>query len=301
MGRAGDDETTTTGPIHEASELRTAASDEAIVVVLHPPGANPGRRYALTREEHHVGRRVDLDVPIDLDSVSRRHARFVQVLGEWFIEDLSSTNGTFVNDEKVFERRRLRDGDIIRFGEGVVKFLTGANIEHAYHEEIYRLSILDGLTGIHNKRFFAEFVEREVARTVRHGPPLSLALFDIDHFKIVNDTHGHLAGDSVLQSLARRLKPRIRREDLLARIGGEEFACVLPETEAMGAVAFAEQLRALTEADPFTYESEIIKITISLGVATMEPGAEIDAQELIRRADEKLYAAKNAGRNRVVG
>jgi diguanylate cyclase (GGDEF)-like protein len=301
MGRAGDDETTTTGPIHESTELRrSASSGEAIVVVLHPPGANPGRRYALVREEHYVGRRVDLDVPIDLDSVSRRHAKFFQVLGEWFVEDLSSTNGTFVNDERVAERRRLRDADIIRFGEGVVKFLTGSNIEHAYHEEIYRLSILDGLTGIHNKRFFTEFVEREVARTVRHGPPLSLALFDIDHFKKVNDTHGHLAGDSVLQSLARRLKPRIRREDLLARIGGEEFACVLPETEAIGAVAFAEQLRAITESDPFAYEGEIIPITISLGVATLESGTELDAQELIRRADEKLYAAKNAGRNRVV-
>src|SRR5436190_19235078 len=200
-------------------------SGEAIVVVLHPAGANPGRRHTLTRAEHFVGRRSDLDLHIDVDSVSRRHARLVRTDEDWWVEDLGSTNGTFVNDDPV-DKRKLEDGDIVRFGEAVVKFLTGTNIERAYHEEVYRLSILDGLTSVHNKRFFDQVLEREVARSQRHGGSLALVLFDIDHFKDINDTYGHLAGDTILVLLCRRIRPRIRREDVLARIGGEEFACL---------------------------------------------------------------------------
>jgi two-component system, cell cycle response regulator len=296
-----DDETTTTGPIFEAMDpaTRRTLGGEAIVVVLYPPDANPGRRFALSRTDHQVGRRPDLDVPIELDSVSRRHARFVKDGESWVIEDLGSTNGTYVNDERV-EKRQLRDGDIVRFGEGVVKFLAGSNIERAYHEEIYRLSILDGLTGIHNKRFFNEFLDKEVARAYRHGGTVSLVLFDIDHFKRVNDTFGHLAGDAVLQALARRLRQRIRKEDLIARVGGEEFACILPDTKLPGALMFAEQLRSITEKEAFTVEGGDLQVTISLGVAELNPTeAKIEAQELVKRADEKLYAAKRSGRNKV--
>jgi diguanylate cyclase (GGDEF)-like protein len=288
-----------------------------MVVVLHPANANPGRRHTLSRAEHVVGRRTDLDLHLDVDSVSRRHARFVRAGEDWWVEDLASTNGTFVNDEPI-ERRKLDDGDIVRFGEAVVKFLAGTNIERAYHEEIYRLSILDGLTAVHNKRFFEEVLEREVARTQRHGGAVALVLFDIDHFKKVNDTYGHLAGDTILVTLCRRLKPRIRREDVLARIGGEEFACLLSETGTEGAVAFAEDVRELVAKEPFICDGEPVSVTISLGVAifeedhpivrtgggldvdpTRQPGPLKEATELLRRADEKLYEAKRGGRNRV--
>jgi diguanylate cyclase (GGDEF)-like protein len=310
-----DDETTLTGPIDAGGVPRAQATGgEAMVVVLHPAGANPGRRHTLTRAEHVVGRRTDLDLHLDVDSVSRRHARFVRTDDEWWVEDMASTNGTFVNDEPV-QRRRLDDGDIVRFGEAVVKFLAGTNIERAYHDEIYRLSILDGLTAVHNKRFFEEVLEREVARSQRHGGAVALVLFDIDHFKRVNDTHGHLAGDTILVTLCRRLKPRIRREDVLARIGGEEFACLLSETTADGAVAFAEDVRELVAREPFVCEGVPVTVTISLGVAVYAaqaplhrstdsspgslPGPLREATDLLRRADEKLYEAKNGGRNRV--
>jgi two-component system, cell cycle response regulator len=233
---------------------------------------------------------------------------------DWWVEDLGSTNGTFVNDDPV-ERRKLEDGDIVRFGEAVVKFLTGTNIERAYHEEVYRLSILDGLTAVHNKRFFDEVLEREVARSQRHGGSLALVLFDIDHFKDINDTYGHLAGDTILVLLCRRVRPRIRREDVLARIGGEEFACLLTETTRAGAVGFAEDIRQLIDREPFVCDGTLIKVTVSLGVAAFEPpppslrpplddtratAASLkDALDLVRRADERLYAAKRAGRNRV--
>src|SRR5215470_9806431 len=195
MSRRKEDDTHNTGPILEVPSGKFRAAVDAIVVVLHPPAANPGRRFTLQRDEHFVGRRRDLDLPIDVDSVSRQHARFYRFDGDWWLEDLQSTNGTYVNDE-VVSRRRLEDGDIVRFGEAVAKFLAGSNIERAYHEEIYRLSILDSLTGVHNKRFFDEVLEREVARCLRHGHPLALVMFDIDFFKKVNDTHGHLAGDA---------------------------------------------------------------------------------------------------------
>jgi two-component system, cell cycle response regulator len=294
----------TTGPIQEVGGGRRRASTggEAIVVVLQPAGANPGRRHALSRAEHIVGRRAETDIPIDLDSVSRRHARFAKDKKGWFIEDLDSTNGTFVNDEKV-EKHHLVDGDIVRFGEAVVKFLSGTNIEVAYHEEIYKLSILDGLTGVHNKRFFSEFLEREVARSIRHGHSLGLIMFDIDHFKKVNDTYGHLAGDAVLMGLTRRLKPRIRREDILARVGGEEFAVVLADTNRAGALHLAEDLRQMVEREPFKchHDTPDLTVTISLGVAAIEPGDKLEPDELVKKADTALYGAKNGGRNRVVG
>lgn len=295
------DDLEVTGPVDVPVDVRKAAQGrEAIVVVLQPASAMPGHRYTLARDELLVGRRADADIPLDLTSVSRRHARFYREGKSWWVEDLGSTNGTFVNEAEV-QRRRLSDGDMVRFGEAVLKFLSGTNIEAAYHEEIYRLAILDGLTGVHNRRFFSEVYEREVARCLRHGSTLALVLFDIDRFKAVNDTHGHLTGDAVLVGLCRRLKARIRRDDMLARIGGEEFACLLADTAHAGAVAFAESLRQLVEREPIVHDGKAVQVTISLGVATLDPSAPTTADELMALADTRLYAAKNAGRNRVVG
>ena len=162
------------------------------------------------------------------------------------------------------------------------------------------MTILDGLTGVHNKRYFLEFLEREIAVCQRHGHPLTLVMFDVDHFKRINDTHGHLAGDAVLKDLTARIRPRIRREDLFARYGGEEFACVLPSTALPGGVVFAEQLRTIIEGRPCPFEDQRIAYTISIGVTTLHRETGVDTASLIRRADENLYAAKRTGRNRVV-
>jgi diguanylate cyclase (GGDEF)-like protein len=270
---------------------------EAVLVILYGP--NLGRRYPLGADGVTIGRAADVTVPLDADSVSRHHAKILYTEGGFLIEDLGSTNGSYVNDRRV-ERALLRDGDHIRVGAAILKFLSGRNIEAAYHEEIYRLTILDGLTGVHNKRFLLEFLEREISRAQRHATTLALVIFDLDHFKRVNDTHGHLAGDAVLKELARRFKPRIRREDLLARYGGEEFACVLPDTTRSGAGIFAEALRILVERDPIVFQGKPIFVTISLGVAVHTADEPVAALELIRRADGRLYEAKRLGRNRVV-
>jgi diguanylate cyclase (GGDEF)-like protein len=283
---------------------KTISSEDGAVVLIYPPGPDMGRRWELGSDEIVVGRGSDCDIQIDRDSVSRRHARIFRVGDQWHVEDLGSTNGSYINDVPI-QKSPLRDLDFVKIGSAIFKFLSGSGVERSYHEEIYRMTIIDGLTGAHNKRYFLEFLEREIARCSRYGRPLSLLMFDIDHFKPINDTHGHLTGDYVLKEMSRRLLGRIRKEELLARYGGEEFAAVLPETDHDGAMQFGEQLRSIVAAEPFEYEGDRFTVTISVGVATMTNDSmgptNVDPAEFIRMADENLYKAKHAGRNRVVG
>jgi len=218
--------------------------------------------------------------------------------GCWQIRDLGSTNGTQVNERDVAEAW-LRDGDQLRFGDVVFKYLSVTSVEHRYHDELYQLSVIDALTGVFNRRYFVDFLERELASSQRHGHPLSLVLFDVDDFKRINDNHGHLAGDSVLRELADRIRPRIRREDLFARYGGEEFVAVLTITPAEGAVRFAEALRQLIAAEPFAIPDGPRPITVSCGVACTHGDPGVGADALIRRADEHLLLAKAQGKDRV--
>ncbi|HVK78906.1 MAG TPA: GGDEF domain-containing protein [Kofleriaceae bacterium] len=274
-------------------------SGEACLVLVYPPGADMGKRFPLSRNEVVLGRGSDCDIQVDRDSVSRRHARVFRNGEQWMVEDLGSTNGSYVNDVPV-QRSILRDTDFLKIGAAIFKFLTGAGVEAAYYEEIYRMTIIDGLTGAHNKRSFLEFLEREIARCARHRRPLSLLMFDIDHFKAINDTHGHLTGDYVLKEMSKRLLNRIRREELLARYGGEEFAAVLPETDHAGAMVFGETIRKMVADEPFEYEGDKFPVTISVGVATVE-GEDVDSTTFIKMADDNLYRAKREGRNRVIG
>ena len=296
--------------ITKVQVLKPKVSDgEGCLVLIYPPGPDMGRRWPLGTDEIVVGRGSDCDIQIDRDSVSRRHARVYRVDEQWFVEDLGSTNGSYINDVPI-QRSPLRDGDFVKIGSAIFKFLYGSGIETSYHEEIYRMTIIDGLTGAHNKRFFLEFLEREMARCSRYGRPLSLLMFDIDHFKQINDTHGHLTGDYVLKELARRLLHRIRKEELLARYGGEEFAVVLPETGHDSAVQFAETLRRMVGTELFEYEGDRFPVTISIGVSTLDfetlsqgmaPPPQMDPMEFIREADGNLYKAKRGGRNCVIG
>ena len=282
-------------------EKKEALGGDACFVHLHPPGPDIGRRIPLVNAEYVVGRDTDASFVVSRSSVSRQHARIRRSDdGNWWVEDLGSTNGTFVNESRI-QRQQLADTDQVRFGDAIYKFLSGTNIESAYHEAIHNMAIQDGMTGIHNRRFFMEFLDREIAVANRHGHPLTLVMFDVDHFKHVNDTYGHLAGDAVLKDLAGRIRPRIRREDLFARYGGEEFACVLPSTQLPGGVVFADHLRLIIAERPCSFDGTLIPFTISLGVTTLS-GREmdIDAAALIKRADDNLYAAKHRGRNRVV-
>ena len=141
-------------------------------------------------------------------------------------------------------------------------------------------------------------LEALVKRAALGGSPVATLLIDIDHFKKINDTYGHLAGDAVLKEMALTVRARTRREDVFARFGGEEFALLLPEVDQKGAAHLAEKARKLVEKHSFVFDGEHIPVTMSAGVATMAKKSE-EPNELIRRADEKLYEAKSAGRNRV--
>lgn len=261
-------------------------------------GRQLGRRHALRAGPVLLGRAEDADVVVESDTVSRHHARLEREdSGVWVVTDLQSTNGTYVNDALV-GRDVLANGDFIRVGDTIFKFLSGDNIESSYYEEIYRSIILDGLTQISNRRYFNEFLERELSRARRHARGLALVLLDVDHFKSVNDRFGHLAGDFVLQELATLVRPRVRRDELFARIGGEEFALVLPESSLDDALQLAEQLRAMVERHRFPCDAEHIPVTISLGAAALTPAA-TRIEDLVRAADEALYRAKAGGRNTV--
>ncbi len=280
--------------ISKISERQT--SREAALVVIH--GMDLGRKFDLLRDATVVGRSSKCDIQIDQESVSRNHAKFSNTNGRVSVKDMGSTNGTYVNDELLSGELTLRNGDLCKIGRTIFKFLAGGNIEAAYHDEIYRLTTVDGLTQVFNRRYFEDTLEREIARCNRYGRSLSLVILDIDHFKKINDTYGHLAGDYVLKHLASAVKTRIRREDIFARFGGEEFAVLLPEVDMKGAAVLAEKVRKLIEKQKFEFDRQTIPVTVSLGVATLSSDVG-EASDLIRVADGKLYEAKQGGRNRV--
>jgi diguanylate cyclase (GGDEF)-like protein len=280
-------------------QLVSSTRRDACVVHIYPTGAGMGARYALSDTPVVLGRGNDCDIRINDHSVSRRHARIQPAADGYYAVDLQSTNGTFVNDVPA-NICKLKDGDYLRVGNCIYRFLAGGNVEAEYHEEIYRLTIIDALTEIHNKRYLLEFLDRELARSARHGRPLALVLFDLDRFKSVNEQLGHLGGDFTLRELAACVKGQVRKEELFARYGGEEFVIVLPETTREGAVTVAERVRLRVENHSFHYEGKSYSVTISVGVATTSGDASLTPNDLIRQADEKLFQAKHQGRNRVV-
>lgn len=278
-------------------ELRPSKFGQDCLVVIYSSDQRQfGKRYVLGDEPLTVGRGQENRIVLDNDSVSRRHCRIEKRNSSWHVVDLDSTNGTYVNDAQVTEYQ-LRRGDQVKIGDTIVKFLSGSDLEAQYHETIYKMTIIDGLTQIHNKRYVMETLEREIPRARRHGRPLSVLMFDIDHFKGINDNFGHLAGDYVLKELATLVKSRLRPDDIVGRYGGEEFCALLPETSLAGAASIAEDLRKRVEERRFIFEGESMPVTVSLGCA--ELGGEMDLLVLIKSADEKLYDAKRGGRNRV--
>ena len=272
--------------------------DDCLVVIYAPDQSELGKRHLLDKDVMRLGRDRDNDIVLNSDSVSRRHARVEHRDGERFLVDLDSTNGTFLNDDtNPVTHTQLRRGDQIKIGDTIFRYLSGSDVEAQYHETIFNMTIKDGLTDLSNKRQLDTVLGKEISRAQRHERPLSLLMVDIDHFKDVNDTYGHIAGDSVLKELAVILQGRLRPDDEVGRYGGEEFAVILPETPLMGAVRIGDELRKLVEEHKFTAEGEPISITISVGAAVLERGS--DAKTLYKAADEQLYEAKRTGRNRV--
>ncbi|TDR41243.1 diguanylate cyclase (GGDEF)-like protein [Tahibacter aquaticus] len=274
---------------------RSTRAVSACVVVIHGEGL--GQRLELGEQAIVIGRSPDAELQINHRSISRQHCRIWRDATGYRVRDLDSTNKTFLNEQLVDEAE-LRDGDHIGVGDSVLKFMEQGSIEARYHEELYQLATSDPLTGLYNRRQFQELMEKEILRATRHARALSLALVDIDHFKPINDRHGHPAGDGVIRGIAQLLRHNARADQLIARIGGEEFALVYAEQSLAEATAAAERLRKAIAASPFDLGGAPAAVTVSIGVAQWQRGMSSLA-DLMRVADEQLYRAKKEGRNRV--
>jgi two-component system cell cycle response regulator len=280
----------------EASNLGLGRHHPHLIVLA---GENVGRTYRVDQGETVIGRSEDASIRVRDDGVSRKHARIVREGDHLWLEDLKSVNGTRVNGEPI-DRYPLRDSDKIQVGQKtILKFAHSDALEEGFHQAMYEAAVRDGLTRVFNKRHFLERLATEVAFAQRHGTPLSLLMVDVDHFKKINDAHGHLAGDHVLTSLAQLLTVAVRTEDLLARYGGEEFAILCRGTPIDHASILGQRLRASVESHVFEYRGERFPVTISVGVGSCSEETE-NAQQLIADADAALYEAKGGGRNRVV-
>lgn len=290
----------------EASERTIVTSIERVstpkderAFILFISGPLIGKMYLLEAEKTVIGRAPEVDISINDSRISRKHLRISLKGGQATIEDLGSTNGTFVNGERIRERI-LQSGDRIHISSDTFfKFAVGDAAERMFQEEMHQMANFDAVTGVLNKHAFARRIQEEFSYAKRREHPLSILMIDIDFFKKVNDTYGHMAGDYVLHGVAQRIKKSLRDEDILARYGGEEFVVILRATDIKNSILLADRIRALVEKDPFRFEKHDIPVTISVGVATLSGEEFANADAFIAHADECLYKSKTNGRNRV--
>jgi len=277
-------------------KLESAKKDKASLRQMN--GTFIGRKYPINQGSTLVGRDPGLDVTINEDSVSRRHAELVYDGTSLQIMDLGSTNGTFINDVPV-KNKTASHGDVIRFGNIMFKYIPAGSVETMFHDELSNLAHLDGLTGCFNRKYILDYLETEVKRCQKLELPLSLIMLDLDHFKLINDTYGHLTGDYVLKETVRLLRDKVlRTSDVLGRYGGEEFCVIMSEAALRTGVDVAERIRKAVEKNEYLFEGKTLTMTVSAGVAQINKKDET-SKDLIEVADKALYKAKESGRNKV--
>lgn len=269
---------------------------KACLIVIR--GRSVGQLLELQKLPAVVGRAPEVELTIDDVAVSRRHAQVEQTSEGFVIQDLDSTNGVFVNGLRV-QRQGLRDGDRIQVGTTtILKFCFQDELEASFQKNLYDSATRDSLTGLYNRRFFVDTLDIDFAYSYRNETPLTLLLLDLDHFKNVNDTYGHPAGDGVLRETAGLIQRGLRTEDVAARHGGEEFAVLLRYTDAPHGYAIAERIRQSIEEHRFEHDGRVMRVTASIGLTSLEGRCFRSWQGLIEAADAFLYKAKEQGRNR---
>jgi two-component system, cell cycle response regulator len=269
-------------------------------ILIEMSGSTAGRVHVLAEGATTVGRGTDCTIIFDDTTLSRTHASIEGNGEEYVLTDCDSLNGCYVNLARQ-ERAALKHGDRVQFGTGVrLQYQLASQEEQRVLIRMYEAAVLDGLTGLTNRRALDERLHSELAYAIRHETNLAIIMLDIDHFKKVNDTHGHLAGDEVIRTLAQILQREIRCEDLAARYGGEEFVVVVRGVPQVGAMNLAERLRFAIAEREIEHGDETLNVTSSFGVASLSSlTAEPNVHHLVEAADKALYAAKSGGRNRV--
>ncbi len=277
-----------------------------ILVPLDP--AEGGEWFLITRKESVIGRGREADFVVRDEAISRFHALLIyENAGDTaaqprcLIKDCGSRNGTYLNGRRIEEMKPLASGDQVFLGNTTLVYYLRSEAEVNADRRLRYLATTDALTGLLNRGSLATEFLRELDRARRYGRLLSLLLLDIDNFKTVNDTHGHLAGDEVLRQIAALIATQVRTHDVIGRYGGEEFAVLLPETGEQGATAIAERLRKTIAEHEFAWENVRLDLTVSIGMAGVNPdNADTSIEEFIGRADAALLRAKSSGKNRVV-
>lgn len=285
------------------AHLKRSQAHIPVLMVLE--GENIGERFALSAIESMIGRREECEVYFPDRKLSRNHCKITIVsTGETIADykvtltDLGSTNGSYLNGKRIKGTVELTDGDKILVGSTLLGFFIKFAEEMELENRLLKLATRDQLTNLYNRAFFNPTINFEFKRSKRYARDLSLIIFDLDHFKKVNDTHGHVVGDFVLREVGRILIETLRAHDIPVRYGGEEFAIVLIESTLDQAVACAERLRMIFEKHDFTTGGTTVHVTASFGVSFCHEGVRTP-EELIKEADKALYFAKYAGRNNV--
>ncbi|MFH1529939.1 MAG: GGDEF domain-containing protein [Pseudomonadota bacterium] len=296
-----DEETPTIGIKPTDDPLARPAVPRDRGILIEMSGGEAGRVHCLRDTVLTLGRGKQCTLAFQDTTLSRTHARIQAIEGAYLLEDTGSLNGCFVNRFRE-TRAILAHGDRLRFGSGVsFQFQLVTPEEEAVLVHMYAAAIQDGLTGLVNRRSLDDHLKAEFAFAVRRRRELNVLIVDVDHFKKVNDTHGHLAGDNVLRQIADLLRAQARTEDLVARYGGEEFVVVARDVPAADACSLAERLRCAIEAHPFRFEQLTLRVTVSVGVSCLSKLTEkASVPRLLAAADVALYEAKAGGRNRVV-
>jgi diguanylate cyclase (GGDEF)-like protein len=263
-------------------------------------GRETGKAIPLKERNLKIGRELDCDLILESPHISRYHAELIWKGSELLVRDLGSTNGVFVNGKKITEEV-LHNGDKILFGTQLYyKLVYQDAVDQTYHQSLFKAANTDPLTQLYNKRYFMEFLEKEFSFSRRTGQPLSLIMLDIDHFKSINDTYGHVAGDQILKNMGSILASQIRLENIACRFGGEEFGIIIRGATAAQSRLVAERLRVAVSDQSVDFRGKKIRFSVSLGVATFEGSNFQTAEDLLLKADELLYKAKELGRNQTV-
>jgi len=286
-------------PIQQIVEAASARQPALLMI----SGPHLGRSFEIDKEEFMIGRIENCDLQIEDDLASRHHCKILLTPDGAQIVDLASTNGTLVNGRRV-DRAFLKEGDQIQVGSlTLFKYHIQGEAEAKFLAQLFTAATKDFLTGAYGKKFLLDRLSAEYHYLIRRGGNLTVMALDLDHFKLVNDTFGHLAGDDALKAVAKHLINHTRKDDVVARFGGEEFVILMRDINLEQAKQIAENLReGISKIKLSAPSGQDFQVRVSIGVCSLSTANRASfttPESLIQHADEKLYEAKRSGRNKV--